>query len=108
INACGQSGTRGLAVSLLTCMGGSDTGDAMLKSLVNAYPNPNDGNFVVQAYAEGQLLLLNAYGQVVRTMVFTENNAFHHEILDLSTGVYFLRGYLNGESINEKVMVTNQ
>ncbi|MFM7731444.1 MAG: T9SS type A sorting domain-containing protein, partial [Flavobacteriales bacterium] len=106
INACGQSGTRGLSVSLLTCMDGDHSDDGLSRSLfMNAYPNPNDGSFVVRASEPGRLIVLDELGRVMTEVSLSSALGLQHTFTDLSAGVYFVKFVATTASLTERVVV---
>jgi hypothetical protein len=92
VNACGQSATRSKALTLLTCMeeqeGGAVSSEA---DRLSVYPNPNQGQFVIESQWPGEFELLNAVGQVVDRFTLGEERGLSYEVRDLSAGVYFVR-----------------
>ena len=92
INACGQSGTRGKSVSLLTCMTDEPIVDGEYREMtLEAFPNPNDGTFTVRSSAAGELVLMDELGRVIEQTNLTTTLGLQHTFTDLSAGVYFVR-----------------
>jgi len=92
VNACGQSTTRTKALTLLTCMEEQEGGAVTLEAdRLSVYPNPNQGEFVIESQWPGEFELLNAVGQVVNRFTLGEELGFSYEVRDLSAGVYFVR-----------------
>ncbi len=58
---------------------------------LSVYPNPNQGQFVIESQWPGEFELLNAVGQVVNRFALGEELGFSYEVRDLSAGVYFVR-----------------
>ena len=54
------------------------------------YPNPNAGNFVVTSRTAMQLLLVNTFGQKIRTIDLDEKNSYNVSVSDIAAGIYFL------------------
>lgn len=81
------------------------------ESVVNVYPNPNDGRFYLELIGfegEQQLEVMDMNGQ----LVYTKGLNIHHAYLDLmdlqlSSGVYFVRVRSEGGVISRKVIVGN-
>lgn len=100
-DANGCVGTANVAVRVELCTGI----DQLMKqdSELTIYPNPNHGQFTINAIAGSVLTIVNELGQQVKTFVVPENN----EILltGLTKGIYFVTGENNGISINKKLVV---
>ena len=58
---------------------------------LSVYPNPNQGQFVIESQWPGEFELLNAVGQVVNRFTLAEELGLSYEVRDLSAGVYFVR-----------------
>ena len=92
VNACGQSTTRTKSVTLLACMEEQEGGAVSMEAdRLSVYPNPNQGEFVIESQWPGELELLNAVGQVVNRFALGEELGFSYAVRDLSAGVYFVR-----------------
>ncbi|MCE3297352.1 MAG: hypothetical protein K0R65_3066 [Crocinitomicaceae bacterium] len=72
---------------------------------LEAYPNPNEGSFIIGSTHEGTFQLINEIGQLIRPVVFTEENNRQVQIENLEQGVYFVCGMVNDQQIIRKVMV---
>jgi hypothetical protein len=82
-------------------------GDLMGDISVEAYPNPNSGDFTVSSTHEGTFTVLNELGQVMKRVEFTTENNKQVRIEGLKHGVYFITGTINNEVITKKVIVSN-
>jgi hypothetical protein len=105
VNACGQSTTRTLSVSLATCIEGNGS-DLLRSSALEAYPNPNNGSFVIRSNEAGDFYLMNSLGQLVEAVKLNAANNFRMEISGLTSGLYFLNGTVNGTTVTERIVVT--
>ncbi len=72
---------------------------------LEAYPNPNSGDFTVSATHAGQFNLINELGQVVQRMELNEENNFKIRVEGLDNGVYFVTGTISSTVITRKVIV---
>ncbi len=80
--------------------------DVQRSASLVVYPNPNNGQFVVESNAMiSSIEILNQFGSVVYQNRFNDQKARIN--IDLSKGVYFLKvKFLNsGESISKKVFI---
>ncbi len=81
------------------------TEDLMGDLSLEAYPNPNSGNFVVSSSHEGTFNVINELGQLMQRVQITKEGGFEARVEGLENGVYFVTGTINGEVITKKVMV---
>jgi hypothetical protein len=58
---------------------------------LSVYPNPNQGQFVIESKLPGEFELINAVGQVVQRFSLGAEFGFSYEVRELSEGVYFVR-----------------
>jgi hypothetical protein len=90
-------------VKVSACTGLSENGAGLQLSI---YPNPSNGEFVVQSPADIELSLVNELGQLITRI--TLNQANHHQasMQGIASGIYFITG-TDGESVvNQKVIIT--
>jgi PKD repeat protein len=71
---------------------------------LTVYPNPNNGTFTASASQPGEFFLLNSLGQIIQHISLTEEN-LKIEITNLSSGMYFLSGTVDGQQLVEKIVV---
>jgi hypothetical protein len=91
-NGCSNTATITQDVSLCT-------GIATLSNntnSINAYPNPNNGLFVIDLTTTSQVTVTNALGQVVLTEVMVEGK-HSVDIHNEATGIYFVKVVLDGK-----------
>ncbi len=100
-NGCSNTATIGVKVN--ACAGLQELTES--EHILIAYPNPNNGNFVVQAQISLRLVLVNQLGQVVRDINLDASNNYRSEVLDLVSGVYFIKD-LNGSLKGNKIVVS--
>lgn len=100
-NGCVGSGM--VTVSVKLCTGINEmTGNS---SLVKVYPNPSNGNFVVQSDVNVNLNIVNELGQVVKTVEMNGTTIKEVNISGLADGIYFIKGETAGKTINQKIVV---
>ncbi len=71
---------------------------------LTVFPNPNNGTFTASASRPGEFVLLNSLGQIIQHISLTEEN-LKIEITNLSSGMYFLSGTVEGQQLVEKIVV---
>ncbi len=72
---------------------------------LEAYPNPNNGDFTLSSTHAGELNIINELGQLVQRVELTSENNFKTRVEGLDKGLYFVSGTLNGELFTEKIIV---
>ncbi len=98
--ANGCSNTSTITQATAVCMGLEKNQNT--NTVLSIYPNPNTGEFVIEANENTQLKLINELGQVVKTISITDKKTV---ISGLAKGIYFINGNMNGKTINEKIIV---
>jgi hypothetical protein len=63
----------------------------MVADRLSVYPNPNQGQFIIESQWPGDFELMNAVGQVVERFTLGEERGLSYEVKGLSAGVYFVR-----------------
>jgi hypothetical protein len=81
-------------------------GDMLRDAVLEAYPNPSNGSFMIRSNEAGEYYLMNSLGQTLKIVKLNAANFFRYEISGLSAGVYFITGNINGTAITERVVVT--
>ena len=99
-DANGCSGTTTVQVKTSTCPGYVEF-EKNAQSLIQIFPNPNNGQFTVTGSEKAILILVNQLGQQVRKVELNEANNFSSEVNNLNNGIYFIS---NGKS-NHKIIV---
>ena len=98
VNGCSNTTTVTQDVSLCT-------GIASLSntSLINLYPNPNNGLFTIELTSTSKVIVTNALGQIVIEATF-EAGKHSLDIHNEATGVYFVRVIENNNQYIIKVV----
>ena len=100
----GCSKTATVTQFVATCIG-LDEAKAAGEPVLNVYPNPKHGQFVIRADAAMTLFMSNALGQVVETILLSPNNKNEVTVSNLPTGIYFISGQSNGKKLSRKIVV---
>ncbi len=69
---------------------------------LSIYPNPNNGEFIINAEKEMTLSLVNELGQVVKKLDVNSKNNYQVSVSNLPNGIYFVVG----EGLNKKIVVS--
>jgi hypothetical protein len=64
---------------------------SIVADLLSVYPNPNQGEFVIESQRPGEFELINAFGQVVDRFALGAESGLSYEVKDIRAGVYFVR-----------------
>jgi hypothetical protein len=100
-NGCKSTATVQVKVS--ACTGLSENGAGLQLSI---YPNPNNGEFVVQSPEDIELSLVNELGQLIRRITLNEANHHQASLQGIASGIYFVTGTNGEKSVNHKVVIT--
>lgn len=73
---------------------------------IEAFPNPNNGTFVIQSKTEGTYSIVNELGQVIRTLTLNFDNNFTITIDDLNSGLYIIAGVNGNAVVTKRIIVT--
>jgi len=76
-------------------------------SVLQLYPNPNNGEFNLIGSDQMNLLIINQLGQVIKTVELNSNNGFQTKITGLSSGIYFVKEENNQNGTVTKIIVNN-
>lgn len=96
-NGCSSTATVEVVVS--SCTGIEEMN---LSSSFVLYPNPNNGEFIIQSQTEDIVVISNELGQIIEIIELNQNNSFSSKVSSLSSGIYFLVG----SHVKQKVIVT--
>jgi hypothetical protein len=102
VNGCSSTGT--LQVRVNTCTGLNEV--AGKTAHIQVYPNPNNGEFMVQTDSDLSLNLVNELGQVIRVIDLKGANSHKVNVSGVAQGIYFITGNKDGVSIHQKIVVT--
>jgi hypothetical protein len=100
VNGCQGSATLMIIVS--SCTGLSENS---LAGGFMVYPNPNNGQFMIQAEAPVDLILVNELGQTVRIFSLESQHNFKYAFKDLQPGIYFIANQKDPGTTIQKVVV---
>lgn len=100
VNAQGCEASITVASNISACTALTEAA-AFASSLV-VYPNPNNGQFVLQGSKEMALSLVNTLGQEVTKIQLNESNGYSSSVTGIAEGVYFIVS----TNLNLKVIVT--
>lgn len=101
-SGCVSTGVVLIKVS--NCVGINELNNSENALLI--YPNPNSGEFNIQAAESMNLVLSNELGQTVRFISLSGSDNYKIRISDLSKGIYFISGQKDNLRINQKIIVT--
>lgn len=75
-------------------------------SVISIYPNPNNGNFYIKGSVTANYKLINELGQTVKEIELNSKNNFIITLDNLTSGMYFIIGSNNHQTISKKIIVT--
>lgn len=108
-----QSALNGDRAGLLTSLGcGSPTGinEVLLQNTFNIYPNPNNGNFIVNAQLTKNenvsISLYNLLGAKIQEFSNVKSYPFQMNLNDLPNGSYFIKFNSGNNTITKKVFIS--
>lgn len=110
-NSSGCSDTSNLIVVYVPCIPiGPNQNRPNLPSgydeqVIKLFPNPTTGIFVILS-PEGQLDVINSYGQLMRTYLLTRNESTF-DLSDLPNGIYILKLNTGESNFTEKVILNH-
>lgn len=102
-NGCVNTATILVKVSNCTGIEAFLNQDAQIK----IYPNPNAGEFTIQASVPLQLRLVNELGQIIRYLKLDESTQYACKVTGLAKGIYFIQDE-NKQTINPYKIVVDQ
>ena len=102
-NLNGCKGTATVQIKVNTCTGISELNN---QNGLTIYPNPNNGEFIIESQVNINLELINELGQFVRLIKLSEANNRKINISELSNGIYFLIGKKDNLKVKQKIIVT--
>jgi len=116
VNACGASTNRTIVVSVFSCIQDSESASEAEVgveensdvSFMNVYPNPNNGNFIIETDMTGVFTIYNELGAVVKTFEIQQTTNMLFAVEDLSPGMYFISAVNDHRNQVERIIVTGQ
>ena len=94
LNGCANSTV--ITIKVNSCIGINETA---LSALLKVYPNPSKGLITLEADRETQVVITNALGQVVHTLVLNSNIGLKRTVFLNSKGLYFIKNGLQTQTI---------
>lgn len=76
-----------ITVSVLICVG-IKTNSALENNVILAYPNPNNGSFIIKSTLPETVIITTELGQIIKTLSITPFN--DAKVNDLNSGIYFI------------------
>ena len=81
---------------------GRDTFEDSIKFTI--YPNPSNGYINIKSDIDGQFIIVNQLGQIVKSFNVISNTENRIIVDNLADGIYFVKG-INGTKISTKKMI---
>lgn len=100
-NNCTSSSV--ITQTMVICTGIANV-NAISAEDISVYPNPNKGDFTINANKEINLLIINNLGQLVKKISITSADNYRVSVSDLPNGIYFITNSDN--TIKQKIVVT--
>ena len=108
-----QSALNGDRAGLLTSLGcAAPIGikEIMVENIFNIYPNPNNGNFIINAQLTTpenvSISLYNLLGAKIQQFDNVRSYPFQMNLSDLPNGSYFIRFNSNNTNITKKIVIS--
>ncbi len=98
INSCANTATLNITVNVCTAI----DGNSLTKSEFKIYPNPNNGEFVIEASNDEVVMITNELGQTIKIFKLNSENNYSTKVSGLAAGIYFVAG----NQFREKVVIT--
>ncbi len=101
VNGCKESASQ--QIKVFQCVGLSENaGDV---NLLQVYPNPSSGEFIIRANQQLSLILVNELGQLISEFELKAENNYSVEVKNISKGIYFISSTDNYLQFNKKIVV---
>jgi hypothetical protein len=101
-NGCSNMTTVTQSVSL--CTGLEDLAEN--ESLLNVFPNPNNGNYTIQSNTALSLTIIDQLGREMNTVLLNVSNHFTADISGMAAGIYYLVNREGQQTKHLKIVVT--
>jgi hypothetical protein len=101
-DANGCEGSTSISVKVNPCTGIDE--NSGLQNSISVYPNPNNGEFIIESAGNVSLTITNELGQTVKEINLTDLNDHKVSVTDLSAGIYFIRAE-GDQTINKKIII---
>ena len=98
-NGCIGTATLQIKVSPCTALNEQSAGTA-----IAIYPNPNNGEFVIEADRAMELNIINELGQLIQTLR-VDDVTYKATVSHLASGIYFITGKTGNEGVHTKIIV---
>jgi len=102
-NGCSNMSTVTQSVSL--CTGLEEL--AQNEVFLNVFPNPNNGNYVIQSDKALNLSIIDQLGREMRTLSLDASNRFTADISGMASGIYYLVNREGQQTTPLKIVVAN-
>jgi hypothetical protein len=89
-DANGCMSTAMITQSVSTCT--SIDAQTGITTVLNVYPNPNNGSFVITSTTEDVLIIVNELGQTIKSITLDQTNNYKVHVEQLDSGIYFVIG----------------
>lgn len=98
VTGCSATATTSIAVNICTGVGALNQENTYVK----IFPNPNNGEFTIEAKGDDIVTIANELGQVIKTIKLNAANNYSASVTNLPAGIYFV----SGNHFKEKIIVT--
>jgi hypothetical protein len=102
VNGCKDTNTVLVKVSFCT---GISKYSNQNNETISVYPNPNNGEFMIQSDAEVELDLINELGQVIKKIKVINGDNNKVSANDLPAGIYYISGEKDGVRVRQKLII---
>ncbi len=73
--------------------------------LIELFPNPNNGEFVIRGETNAQIKIYNLSGQLIHNFQLHEENRYQINVTNLSEGLYVVKSESEGKVTTQKIIV---
>jgi hypothetical protein len=87
---------------------GSELSDhEKLKNYFSIYPNPTNGIFYIETNQEGNYLIVNSIGKIIKEFDVKNENKILLNFIDFNSGIYFIINPENKQFSRQKIVIIN-